>query len=188
MSKTTDDTLETLDDAPSDEAARAKSLARLVDRLLDGEAPPPALEADERALLFTATAISASLGRPALGVDRRERVMDRVFADGNPLASSRSPSHDHDLTPRSRRLLPWVVAAVASAAAVFLALRGPAPAAPATLRRDVVIARGSSDRLVGKIARAKAADARQRIDTIYAERLATYRTQRLGRFKLGDRK
>ena len=198
-----DDLVTALEDASSEETARAKSFARLVDRFVDGEAPPPALEADERALLDTATAISASLGRPALGEDRRERVLDRVFSSAQEMPAPSSVSHKQtnaqdfhpeDLSPRSRRTLPWVIAAVASAAALWLAFRpvDPTPAAPndsyATRPTPASERSRPSDRLIGRITRAKEADASQRIDAIYADRLAAYRAQRLSQFQIGDLK
>jgi hypothetical protein len=81
-------------------------------------------------------------------------------------------------------VLPWAVAVAASAAALLLVLersarpvRGPAatagPAAGSLSRR--------ADALVGVIDPAHAADARHRIDAIYADRLASYRALALWR-------
>lgn len=65
-----------------EERARATALARLVDAMLEGQAPPPALEAESRSLLETATAIRAGLGNAELMPDRKRRLVEGALAEG----------------------------------------------------------------------------------------------------------
>jgi len=91
------------------ERARAASLGRLVDSLLAGEPSPPALDAEDRALLDTAAMIRAA-------------------------SASASVSASESVSVR-RRWVPWTVAAAFAAAALVVSLLRPAPARlPAELR------------------------------------------------------
>jgi hypothetical protein len=151
------------DDA--NENARAQAFGQKVDALLDGAAPPPAMPTDEREMIETATMIHAA-GHPR---SAPTRALDRAFA-ARPAAANVPKA----ARPRRRwlRAAPWAVAAVAVAAAalLLLLLRPPAPRPLPTALRS-----RPADALVGKIPPERAADARARIDAIYADRLAGYR-------------
>jgi hypothetical protein len=139
------------------ERARAASLGRLVDGLLAGAQSPPALDAEDRALLETAAIIRGSVAEPVAVTDS-ESVSVSVSGSGS-------------------RLVPWALAAAFAAAAIVALLIHPNPSAarlPAELRSR------SADGLVGPIDREGAAAARQRTDLLYADRLAGYRLLSLG--------
>jgi len=178
-------------EATPEERAHAQSLARLTDAMLAGAPPPPALEAEERALLETATAIHAALGRAALADDRRARVLERAFAaPAEPPAEPPAPPlptvHGRGGGSAWRARAPWIVAVACAAAAAVLALRPPArtaaPSAPVSLAAPAPPTWRSrpADPIVGRIARADADRARARLDAIYADRMAGYRQVRLG--------
>ena len=136
------------------ERARAASLGRLVDGLLAGEPSPPAVDAEDRALLDTAAMICRAAAEPA--------------------SPSASASASESVSVR-RRWVPWTVAAVFAAAALVVSLLRPAPARlPAELRSR------SADALVGPIDPSGAADGGRRTDLVYADRLASYRLLSLG--------
>ncbi|WP_428264759.1 hypothetical protein [Haliangium sp.] len=103
------------------------------------------------------------------------------------------PSDIIDLGERRRgrfaRILPWSVAAASVAAALVLALwqartKGLPPSAPTVAQVDrdgleIIHRSRPADALVGEIPRARAGEARARIDMIYADRLRGYRDLRL---------
>jgi hypothetical protein len=166
-------------DSPS-ERARATGFGRLIDGAIDGAGPPAALGTDERALLETATMIRAGAGRElALDPVRRRAIVDDAIAralgadSGSSHALPAATSTDELRARRLQHLAPWVVTAVAVAAAFVLWLRPPtdpgrtAVAPPSAIERRVPIEWRSrpSDALVGKIAREDAGAARARIDT-----------------------
>ena len=165
------------------ELAHARRFAELVDKTLSGRTPP-AMPADDRALLEVATVIRATRGNLELAPGRQYAVVEDALrqAIGAPPASA-------SITPiaRARRWTPWIVAgasALVAAAAVALLWLRPAPAARAPIvRRDVPIEWRSrpADALIGPIARASAGDASARIDTIFADRLDGFRAQRMAR-------
>jgi hypothetical protein len=130
------------------EPAEAARLARLVDGLLAGEPLPPAMEAEQRALVETAALIRAARPLPDA---RKDQLIDDALRGR-----------------RRGRPAAWIAAtALAAAAALFLALRPPARGLPEEL------ASRPADRLVGRIERPE--DGRARADLIYADRLAGYR-------------
>ena len=140
------------DDEPTPtERARAASLGRLVDGLLAGEASPPALDAEDRALLETAALIRAASAAPPAALEPR------------PVTPERVPRR-----PRPRWLLAGLGLTAVAAAAIALAVR-PAPPAPVpeALRSRPL------DALVGRIA--PGSDATRRADLAYADRLSGYR-------------
>ncbi len=153
----------------AEERVQARSLARLVDDLVAGAAPPPALPAEDRALLETATMIRAALTEQRLDPARRDELFARL--ERRPPATTGRGAW--------RRRAPWIVAAVAAAAAVILAIRPPPPAPlPSAAQAEVPITQQSrpADPLIGEIPRAASGDARARMDVIYADRLAGYRS------------
>ncbi|MBI4511696.1 MAG: hypothetical protein HY698_18830 [Deltaproteobacteria bacterium] len=189
--------------AGESERARAQSLSRLVDAMTAGESPPPALEAEDRALLETATEIHAA-GHATLDASRRDRVIDSALAVpvdepvGNlavlPLLvkqggkkADTTAELSLKLRPVHARLkkhAPWAVALLALGLLLFFLLGTP-PRAPATEiapqpERPLIERSRPADELVGRVARADAAGARARIDAIFADRLAGFRSVLLG--------
>jgi hypothetical protein len=175
------------------ERAHARAFADLVDKTLAGRTPP-AMSADDRALLEVATVIRAASGRVELPVAQRQAVVEDALrqAIGGAAAKSLGATPIASIAAR-RRWLPWTVAAVSTAvaAAAVVALwlgvggpggAGPDDVAPRTAARGVPLEQRSrpSDALVGPIARDRAGDAEGRIDAIFADRLDGYRAELYG--------
>jgi hypothetical protein len=166
------------------ELAHARRFAELVDKTLAGRVPP-AMSADDRALLEVATVIRATHGRVELapGTQRQvvEEALRQAMGAGSPNLSVVTPI----ARARVRRWAPWIVATtttlVAAAALAMLWLRTPVHGEVA--RREVPEEWRSrpADALVGPIARDHAGDASARIDTIFADRLDGFRARRLAR-------
>jgi hypothetical protein len=174
--------------APEDEAtpaerAHAKTFADLVDKTLAGRTPP-AMSADDRALLEVATVIRAASGNAELAVAKRNALVEgalRQAIGGKGVVTG-------DVTPiakaRARRA-PWIVAGASlavAAAAIVLWLGAPRRIhvidhAPAALQ-DNWKSR-PADPLIGPITRDHAGDASARLDTIFADRLDGYRELRM---------
>jgi hypothetical protein len=176
------------------ELAHARRFAELVDKTLSGRTPP-AMSADDRALLEVATVIRATHGGVELAPSRRRSVVEEALRQ----AIGAPPAIGGSVAPiaraRARRWAPWIVAGsttlVAAAAIAMLWLRVPvgggAGGGAGEARRTVVPEEWTSrpaDALVGPIARDHAGDASSRIDTIFADRLDGFRSRRLAR---GDR-
>jgi len=167
------------------ELAHARRFAELVDKTLSGRTPP-AMSADDRALLEVATVIRATHGSLELAAGTRRSVVEDALRQ----AVGASPAAGGAVTPiaraRARRWAPWIVAGtttlVAAAAIAMLWLRVPVggggvggPPVPEEWTSR------SADALVGPIARDHAGDASSRIDTIFADRLDGFRSRRLTR-------
>src|SRR5688572_1809891 len=170
----------------AEERAQARALARLVDGLVAGAMPPPALPAEDRALLETATSIRAALTEQRLDPARRDALLvglaGRVGTYHTPLTSR--PLESRPAQQKWRRAAPWAVAAVAAAAAVFFAIRPPAGRAPEVAApAEIPVTQRSrpADTLIGEIPRSASGDASARMDVIYADRLAGYRSVILSR-------
>jgi hypothetical protein len=175
------------------ERAHAKTFAELVDKTLSGRTPP-AMSADDRALLEVATVIRAASGGLALPAARQSALIEDVLRQavgiGAPVAPASPGASPGAVTPigrgRARRWAPWAVAGgsslVAAAAVVALWLRPPPKAAaPVAPVAEVVPASWRSrpaDPLIGPIAREQAGDAGARIDYIFADRLDGFRERR----------
>jgi hypothetical protein len=173
------------------ELARARSFGELMDKAVAGRTPP-AMPADERALLETATVIRASAGRVELPAARRTALVEAALRAA--IEGAARPASVPSIAPpdavaerrgRLRRAAPWAVAALsttaAAAAAVLLWLGRPAPAAPVAVPELPLIQRSRpADAVVGRIPRERAGDAAARIDAIYADRLTGYRERTLG--------
>jgi hypothetical protein len=163
------------------ELAHAQRFAELVDKTLSGRTPP-AVSADDRALLEVATVIRAGHGNAELAPARQRSIVEDALRQAIGDAPNARP-----VTPiakaRTRRSVPWIVAGastlVAAAALAMLWLRPPAPTARA--RASVAMpaewTSRPADALVGPIARDHAGDASARIDAIFAERLDGYRAR-----------
>lgn len=178
--------------ATDSEKHRARAFGDLMDDMLAGEAPPPAVEANQRDLLEMATSLRAQIGHMPLADDRRDDLIDSAFraAVGAPAtqsvdAGAAEAASMSDWRARSRKVIPWVGMVAAAAAAAVLLLTRPAPrthTVETVVERPVLSIQHlsrPSDALIGKIDPARAGDATSRIDMIYADRLAGYRDLRL---------
>jgi hypothetical protein len=162
------------------EKKRAKAFADLVDKAIAGRTPP-ALSADDRALLEVATVIRATSGAIELAGARQRSLVDEALRQ----AVGQHPSTSLSTTPisaaRARRgWVPWSIAVtstvVAAAAVLMLWLRKPAPRElPETWQSR------PSDPLIGPIPAERAGDASARLDYIFADRLDGYRDRMLSR-------
>src|SRR6185295_8178300 len=149
--------------------AHARRFAELVDKTQSGRMPP-AMSADDRALLEVATVIRATRGNLELAPERqREVVEDAMRLALGAAGAARTPLPS--LAParsRSPRITPWLITGastlVAAAAVAMLWLRAPRPAVRAGLPPEWMSR--SADALVGPIARDHAGDAAVRIDEI----------------------
>jgi hypothetical protein len=174
------------------ERAHAKTFAELVDKTLSGRTPP-AMSADDRALLEVATVIRAASGGLALPAARQGALIEDVLRQAVGVGAAGAgggagASHASGITPigrgRARRWAPWAIAAastlVAAAAIAMLWLRPPQKA-PAPVAVEAMPARWMSrptDPLIGPIPREHAGDAGARIDYIFADRLDGFRERR----------
>ena len=166
------------------ELAHARRFAELVDKTLAGRAPP-AMSADDRALLEVATVIRVTRGNVELAGDRQHAIIEsalRQAVGAGPIEQVALPSS----APRSRArwVSPWLVTGASTLAAAALAvlwLRTPvsAPAAVVGPRAAMPVEwrSRSADALIGPIARDRAGDASARIDAIFADRLDGFRTR-----------
>lgn len=171
------------EEATPAERAHAKTFADLVDKTLAGRTPP-AMSADDRALLEVATVIRAAAGNAELSAARRSSVVEAALRQG---VGAKAPATSSNVVPisRARARAPWVIAVssmAVAAAALILWLRAPhttivqQPAAAAL--PDHYKSR-PADPLIGPIARDHAGDASARLDTIFADRLDGYRELRM---------
>jgi hypothetical protein len=167
------------------ELAHARRFAELVDKTLAGRTPP-AMSADDRALLEVATVIRATRGQLVLAPDRQHAAVEDALRQ----AIGAAPAAGGSVTPiarvRARRWAPWIVAGtstlVAAAALLVLWLRPAEPPRGTPIGRvDVPVEWTSrpADALIGPIARDRAGDAGARIDAIFADRLDGFRARRL---------
>lgn len=169
------------------ERAHAKTFADLVDKTLAGRTPP-AMSADDRALLEVATVIRAASGNVELAAVKRRSIVEDALRQAVGGAAAATSGSVVPIARARRRWVPWAVAAastmVAAAAVLLLWLRGadrvhaPQPVAQPT---PVHWTPRPADSLIGPISRDRAGDAATRIDAIYADRLAGYRERTLAR-------
>ena len=171
------------DDATPSERAHAKNFAELVDKTLSGRVPP-AMSADDRALLEVATVIRAASGNVQLAPGKQRSLVEDALrqAIGGPQQSL--PGVTPIEKARSRRT-PWIVAGasmVIAAAAILLMWLRVAPTTPvAAASLPTAWKSRPSDPLIGPIARERAGDASARIDYIFADRMDGYRDRKLSR-------
>jgi hypothetical protein len=167
------------------EKAHAKTFADLVEKTLSGRVPP-AMSADDRALLEVTTVIRAASGNVSarLAPGKQRSIVEdalRQAVGGGPATSM--PGVTSIESARSKRL-PWVIAGAASlvaAAAVILMLVRTAPQHAPVAHMPSTWTSRPADQLIGPIARERAGDASARIDTIFADRMDGYRDRRLSR-------
>jgi hypothetical protein len=161
------------------ERAHAKTFADLVEKTLAGKTPP-AMSADDRALLEVATVIRAATGKIELGTSKARSLVDDVLRQrvGEPAASASIQSIA--VARAKRKWVPWAVAgvssAVAAAAVLVLMLRAPqrvtvveAPPLPTEWTSR------PADALIGPIAADQSGDADARLDRIFDDRMDGYR-------------
>jgi len=164
------------------ELARARRFADLVDKTLSGRTPP-AMSADDRALLEVATVIRATSGGLELAPSAARAVVEDALRQAIGVGAVGASTGPVMRSP-VRRWAPWAVAGasalVAAAAIAMLWLRGPA-AGPSVARVPPEWTSRPADPLVGPIARDRAGDASARIDAIFADRLDGFRARRLAR-------
>lgn len=171
------------------ELAHARRFAELVDKTLSGRTPP-AVSADDRALLEVATVLRATHGSLELLPNKQRSLVEDALRQ----AIGAHPANSGSVVPieraRARRWAPWIVAGastlVAAAAIAVLWLRSPGSAGhgASVARRTAMPEEWTSrpaDSLVGPIARDRAGDASSRLDTIFADRLDGFRARRLSR-------
>lgn len=175
-------------EATQSERMKAKTFGELVDKTLAGRTPP-AMSADDRALLEVATVIRAASGNVELPAARRRSLVEDALRQA---IGDKAPQATGSAVPitrgRARRWAPWVIAGgstlVAAAAIVTLWLRAPVEKPPVVQQQASVPTEWKSrptDPLFGPIARESAGDATTRIDAIFADRLDGYRERRLAR-------
>ena len=167
------------------ERAHAKTFADLVDKTLAGRTPP-AMSADDRALLEVATVIRAASGNAELPAARRRSLVEDALRQAVGGAGAGTSGSVVPIARARRRWLPWTIARastlVAAAAVLLLWLRAtPAPAQHEVAATPVHWTSRSADALIGPIPRDRVGDASTRIDAIYADRLDGYRERRLAR-------
>ena len=165
------------------ERAHAKTFADLVDKTLSGRTPP-AMSADDRALVEVATVIRAASGNVPLSPGKQRSIVEDALRQAVGGGAATSLPGVTPITSK-RRILPWAIATgsslVAAAAIALLLIRTPqqAPAAAAATPQEWTSR--PADPLIGPIARERAGDASARIDTIFADRMDGYRERRLSR-------
>lgn len=174
------------------ERAHARRFAELVDKALLGRTPP-AMPAEDRALLEVATVIRATRGHLELAADRQRAIAEAALRDAigaapvtaAPIAAQAQSGRGRGRDRGRDRWAPWTVAgasALVAAAAIAVLWLRPHPmstigdaaahrAAPAAWRSR------PTDPLIGPIARDRAGDASARLDAIFADRLDGFRAQ-----------
>lgn len=168
------------------ERAHAKTFADLVEKTLAGRTPP-AMSADDRALLEVATVIRATSGNVELAAPRRRAIVEDALRQAiGGTGAQASGSVVPIARGRARRWAPWAIAGgstlVAAAAVLALWLRGPGRIqAPQAAEIPTRWKSRPADPLIGPIARERVGDASTRIDAIFANRLDGYRERKLAR-------
>ena len=173
-------------EATPTERSHAKSFADLVDKAITGRSMPPAMSADDRALLEVATVIRAGSGNVELGAAKRKSIVEDALRQAVGGAGGGVSTPVVPIERARRRWMPWAIAgtstAVAAAAVLLLWLRGPErPSAPSAPPVAEHLRPRPADALIGPISRDRAGDAMSRIDAIYADRLDGYRELQLAR-------
>lgn len=171
-------------DPTSAEKAHAKTFAELVDKTLAGRTPP-AMSADDRALLEVATVIRAASGNVPLAPGKQRSIVEdalRQAVGGGPATSMPGVT---PITSARRRWVPWAIAGtstiVAAAAVLLLLVRTPPQTPVAASAPPATWTSRPADPLIGPIAREHAGDASARMDTIFADRMDGFRDRRLSR-------
>lgn len=175
-------------EASQSERMHAKTFGELVDKTLTGRTPP-AMSADDRALLEVATVIRAASGNVELAAARRRSIVEDALRQAIGGAGAQVSGAAVPITRgRARRWAPWAIAAgstlVAAAAILMLWLRAPVEKVqlqPVAMPVPTEWKSRPADPLIGPIARESVGDASTRIDAIFADRLDGYRERRMAR-------
>ncbi len=151
------------------EVAEARALAERLDRVLAGERVP----ADE--VLAAALMVRASQHETALDPERRRELLDQALAEARAAGAVAAP-----------RLRRWAPALALAASlllllgSLFTLLRAPRrQAAPSRMALPSALRSRSGDELMGRPFQDRAG-ASQRLDLVFADRLAGYRQVRFG--------
>lgn len=174
-------------DATPSERAHASTFADLVDKSLTGRRMPPAMSADDRALLEVATVIRAASGNVELAAAKRRSLVEDALRQAVGGAGAGTSGSVVPIERARRRWVPWTIAGtstlVAAAAVLLLWLRGPerVVTAPPVATTPEHWKSRPADPLIGPISRDRVGDASSRIDAIYADRLDGYRERQLAR-------
>ena len=188
------------EDVPAEPAERAQAaaFADLIDTVIAGADLPAVMAAEHRELVDTVAILRANLVADGAAGSGVRGVVDRVMSQvtGQPERTGDDPEDDArppadersdviDFAARRRRRVRWLsigTAAVAAAVVLVFALRAPVrprPDAPAAPALSMMHHSRPADPLIGEIPRARAYRASDRLDTIYADRMAGYRDLRL---------
>lgn len=177
-------------DAPPSpaEKTRAVNFAELIDKAIAGKTPP-ALSADERALLEVTTVIRAAAGHAELAPAPRRAVVEQALAAALGPSSAAAmgvrlsagmEAQALPLASRRARWTPWALAGtttvLAAAAGLALLLRAPQQvlvSSPAPVPAHWISR--PADPLIGEIRREDAGAAATRLDSIYSDRLDGFR-------------
>lgn len=181
---------ESMDPADPAEIAQATAFAGLIDTVIAGDKLPAVMAAEQREMVETAAILRANLradGSVGSGVSSVVgRVMSQVSESSQEQEQTQQgDSGIIDFQARRRRRVRWLsagTAALAAAAVLFFVLRSPGPPASDSGARPVLSMIHHSrpaDPLIGEIPREQADRASDRLDTIYADRMAGYRDLRL---------
>jgi len=191
------------------ERAHAKAFSELVDKTLASGRMPPAMSADDRALLEVATVIRATHGSLELPLSKQRSVVEDALRQAVGGGTGTSLSSGAPVVPMRRRWVPWAIATtttiVAAAAIILLIIRRPkveiTPVQPTAQAAPVPEHWKSrpADPLIGWIvnecggvlpsnpdgtmncAREATVKTSARIDTIFSDRLSGYRDRRFAR-------
>jgi hypothetical protein len=165
------------------ELAHARRFAEVVDKTLSGRTPP-AMSADDRALLEVATVIRATRGNLELEPSAARAIVEGALRQAIGVDGASASATGPVVRTPARRWAPWAVAGastlVAAAALAMLWLRAPAAGSSVAGRPPEWMSR-SADSLIGPITPDRAGDASARIDAIFADRLDGFRARRLAR-------
>jgi hypothetical protein len=171
-------------EASGSERMRAKGFADLVDKAIAGRTLPPAMSADDRALLEVATVIRAASGNVELPAPKRSALVEAALRQAVGGVATATSGAVVPISRARRRWVPWAVASatslVAAAAIVLLLVRKPTPLAPPPVAEVPTFQKSRpADPLIGPITRDHVGDASSRIDAIFANRLDGYRDRKL---------
>ena len=174
-------------EATPSERAHAKTFADVVDKTLAGRTPP-AMSADDRALLEVATVIRAARGNVELAATKRRSIVEDALRQAIGGVGAGASGSVVPIARARKRWVPWAIAGastlVAAAAVLLLWLRtpqGPAQPEVTQMRTPTQWKSRPADPLIGPISRDRVGDASARIDTIFADRLDGYRDRQLAR-------
>lgn len=179
------------DDFSPEEMAQAAALAEQVDDLVAGKAAPVALASTTRELLQSSSMIYAAHHEMPLSAARKSALIEEALAGATGATRAdfdeQAPSDlDRARARRRRGVGVAVLGFIAAAAAILLVWRappGPRTANQGPGQESVVIqlqlptAEQSrpSDALIGQISQSESGQAGERLEVLYADRMAGYR-------------